>query len=80
MELSKVIAALALALAGILVGGYSRAADKERARETVAQREAARQVALAEHQRRKETVVRLCSKPIMTQVELEACRAAYRRL
>jgi hypothetical protein len=92
MDLSKVIAAVALALAAVLVSEYSRAAEKVvaqqpvktqqplQARETVEAREAARRLALVDHQRRKDNVVRLCGKPLMTQAELEACRVAYRRL
>jgi hypothetical protein len=86
MDLSKVIAAVALALAAVLVSEYSRAAEKLvvqqplQARETTEAREAARRLAFADHQRRKDNVVRLCNKPLRTQAELEACRVAYRRL
>ena len=76
MDLSKAVAALALMLAGVLIGGYSRAAEPD----TRTAREAARQVALAEHQRRKEDFARLCAKRLMSTAEMEACRAAYRRL
>jgi hypothetical protein len=36
--------------------------------------------ALVEHHRRKEDVVRLCNRPLNSSAELEACRAAYRKL
>jgi hypothetical protein len=45
-----------------------------------AAREAARRVALAEHEKRKADFARRCAKPFMSAAELEACRAAYRRL
>lgn len=80
MDLSKAVAALALAAAAVLITDYSRAYGQEAARETVAAREAARRIALAEHQRRKEDVARLCAKPVKTNTEMDACRAAYRRL
>ena len=80
MDLSKAVAALALVLAGALIGGYSQAAGPQTAADAGAAREAARQVALAEHERRKQDYARLCAKPVKNNVEMEACRAAYRRL
>jgi hypothetical protein len=79
MDLSKIIAALALVLAGVLVSQYSQAADGETSPKSGAAREAMRQVALAEHERRKQDVTRLCANPRST-AEMEACRAAYRKL
>ena len=79
MDLSKIVAALALAAAGVLVSEYSRATDKALPRDPEA-REAARRVAVAEHQRRKLEFTRLCSKPVMSNAEMDVCRAAYRRL
>jgi hypothetical protein len=89
MDLSKAVAAMALLLAGILIGGYSSAygqtagratAAQETAPRTAAARETARQMALAEHQRRKQDFARLCAKPLKTNTEMDACRAAYQRL
>ena len=80
MDLSKIIAALALVLAGVLVSQYSQAAERETAPKSFAAREAMRQVAMAEHERRKQDVARLCGKPITTNAQMEACRAAYRKL
>jgi hypothetical protein len=74
------IAGLALVLAVVLVTDYARGAGIETVQERNAAREAARRVAVTEHQRRKEDVTRLCSKPLMTRSELETCQAAYRRL
>ena len=79
MELSKIVAALALAAAGVLVSEYSQAVEKHAPKDPAA-REAARRVAIAEHQRRKLDFTRLCAKPNMTAAEMDACRAAYRRL
>jgi hypothetical protein len=79
MDLSKLVAALALVLAGVLVSQYSQAADREMAPKSGEAREAMRQVALAEHERRKRDVTRLCAKP-RNNAEMEACRAAYRKL
>ena len=80
MELSKAVAALSLILGALLTTGYARAAEKEIVQVRAAAREAVRRVAIAEHDRRKADFARRCSKPIMTNAELEACRAAYRRL
>ena len=79
MELSKLVAAAALVLAGVLVSGYSQATDKALPRDG-AEREAVRRVAIIEQQRRREDFARLCAKPFMNPAEMEACRAAYRRL
>lgn len=79
MELSKIIAALALVLAGVLVSQYSQAAERETPPKSGAAREAMRRVAVEQHQQRKDDVMRLCAKP-RTSAEMEACRAAYRRL
>ena len=79
MDLSRLVAAAALVLAGVLVSGYSQAIDKALPRDSAA-REALRRVAIIEQQRRREDFARLCAKPFMNTVEMEACRAAYRRL
>jgi hypothetical protein len=80
VDLSKAVAALALLLAAALAAGHARGNDKPTTQDRAAEREAQRRVAVDEHQRRKEDYVRLCAKPLMTRTELEACRAAYRRL
>jgi hypothetical protein len=80
MKLSKMVAGLALLLAVALTAGYARAAGNQTAHEKNAAREAARRIALTEHERRKEDVTRRCAKPLNTRAELEACQAAYRRL
>jgi predicted DNA binding protein len=87
MQLSTIIGAMALVLAGVLVTGYAAGdestqtpAIKETAQKKVEQREAQRRAAVAEHKKRKEDFARRCTKPGLTDAELEACRAAYRRL
>jgi hypothetical protein len=86
MELSKVVAALAIILGAALATGYARGdgpsgpAVKETVQDKLVAREAMRRAALAEHHRRKEDVARLCNRPLASPAELEACRAAYRRL
>ena len=80
MSLSNTVAALALLLGVLLAAGYSRAAEQPTAHERGQAREAARRVAMAEHQRRKDEFERRCAKRVLTDAELQACRAAYRRL
>ena len=87
MELSKAVASLALLLGVLLATGYARGSEIDAAagakgtvQERLVAREAVRRAALAEHHKRKEDFARLCAKPLMSAVELEACRVAYRRL
>ena len=87
MELSKAVASLALLLGVLLAAGYARgteigwpAGTKETVQDRLTAREAMRRAALAEHHKRKEDFARLCTKPLMSPAELEACRVAYRRL
>jgi hypothetical protein len=79
MELSKIVAFLALVLGVVLATGQARGA--ETVQNKLVEREAVRRAALVEHDKRKEDFSRRCSgKPYLTSTELEACRAAYRRL
>lgn len=86
MELSKVVAALAIILGAMLATDYARGAGPsgpavgETVQDRLLAREAMRRAALAEHHRRKEDVARLCNRPLTSPAALEACRAAYRRL
>jgi len=86
MELSKVVASLAIILGAMLATGYARGDGpsgpvfKETVQDKLIAREAMRRAALAEHHRRKEDVARLCNRPLMSPADLEACRAAYRKL
>ena len=86
MELSKVVASLAIILGAALATGYARGdgpsmpAAKETVQERLLAREAMQRAALADHSRRKQDVARLCNRPLTSPADLEACRAAYRKL
>lgn len=87
MQLSNIIGSIALILAGVLVTGHALGQEttqapaiKETAQKKVDEREAKRRAAVAEHNKRKEDFARRCTKPGLTDAELEACRVAYRRL
>ena len=85
MELDKAIAMLALFIGAAVVTGYAQGTEHGRPAETIqdklVEREAVRRAALQEYYKRKEDFVRRCNgKPYMTSAELEACRAAYRKL
>ena len=85
MELSKAVASLALILAAALAAGYARGTEigaptGSTVQDRLLAREAMRRAAVAEHHKRIEDFARRCTKPLMSNVELEACRVAYRRL
>jgi hypothetical protein len=85
MDLDKAVAALALIIGGAVVTGYSQGTEHGRPSDTIqdrlVEREALRRAALQEYYKRKEDFVRRCNgKAFMTSAELEACRAAYRKL
>jgi hypothetical protein len=84
---STVVGSLALVLAGVLATGYALGQEsngspaiKQTAQEKLDAREAARRAAVADHQKRKQDFARNCVKQDLTAAQLEACRAAYRRL
>ncbi|HEV3008022.1 MAG TPA: hypothetical protein VGX52_03210 [Burkholderiales bacterium] len=87
MNTSVIIGLIALVLAGMLATGHAfgqesaqRPAVRETAQGKLEQREALRRAAVAEQQKRKEDFARNCIRTGLTDVQLEACRAAYRRL
>jgi hypothetical protein len=88
MDLSKLVAVIALIIVVALAAGHSLSAEivrpvgvSETVQEKLIEREAMRRAALADHTRRKDDFQRRCSgKPYLTRAELEACRQAYRRL
>ena len=86
MELSKVVAFLAIILGAALATGHARGdgpsmpPTKETVQDRLLAQEAMRRAALQEHHRRKEDVARLCNRPLTSPADLEACRAAYRKL
>ena len=82
---SIIVGAIALFLAGVLATGHAFGQESTQpiritAQEKVEQREALRRAAVAEQQKRKEDFARNCIRTGLTDVQLEACRAAYRRL
>ena len=79
MELSKLVAFLALVLGVVLATGQARGAGT--VQDKLVEREAVQRAALVEHHKRKDDFERRCSgKPYLTSAELEACRTAYRKL
>lgn len=93
MQLSRVVAAMALVLAAALVAGHAQgqaaisppaASDFPPAPRTAQQRaeerEAQRRAAAADQQRKKDYFTQRCSKALKTPQELEECRDAYRRM
>ena len=84
MQLSVIVGSMALVLGAVLITGYAfgqesmqTPAVKQTVQEKLDAREAQRR---AEHRKRKEDFARRCMKPGLAGAELEACRAAYRRL
>ena len=80
MNTATLVGSLALALAGALATGHALGSDRLTAQQKVEQREAARRVALIEHQKTKEYIARNCVKRDLTPAQLKDCRAAYRQL
>jgi uncharacterized membrane protein len=84
---SIIVGAIALFLAGVLATGHAFGQESTQppavrvtAQEKLEQREALRRAAVAEQQKRKDDFARNCIKPGLSESQLEACRAAYRRL
>ena len=93
MQLSNVVASVALVLAAALAVGHVLGQDIPPRSESpvdpkqpvtmqkkVDEREAQRRAAAADHQKRKEEFARRCMKPVKTQYELDECRAVYRQM
>ena len=89
MQLSNVVASVALVLAAALAVGHvlgqdippqSEPTKPVTMQKKVDEREAQRRAAAADHQKRKEEFARRCMKPVKTQYELEECRAVYRQM
>jgi hypothetical protein len=82
---SIIVGAVALVLAGVLATGHAFGQDivstpLPTAQEKLDQREALRRAAVVDQQKRKEDFARNCIKPALSELQLEACRAAYRKL
>ena len=85
MHTSIVVGSIALVLAGVLATGQAFGQEivtppLPTAQEKLDQREALRRMAMQEQQKRKEDFARNCIKPDLSDKQLEACRAAYRKL
>jgi hypothetical protein len=85
MKTPIVVGALALALAGMLAAGQAlaestRPLTRQTAHEKAVEREAMRRAAVEAHEKKKAEFKRDCTKGDLNPAQLEACRAAYRRL
>ena len=92
MQLSTVVASVALVLAAALAVGHALGQDIPPRSEShvepkhvtmqkkVDEREAQRRAAAADQQKRKEEFARRCTKPVKTPEELEECRSVYRQM
>lgn len=85
MQLSTAIATMAIVLGAIVVAGHATGEEngppaiQQTQQEKIDAREAARRAAVEEQQRRKVAFQRAC-RNARTEVELDTCRAAYKRL
>ena len=87
MQLSTVVASVAVILAAALAAGHALGEDippqsqpKVTMQKKVDEREAQRRAAAADQQKRKEEFARRCTKPLKTPYELEECRIVYRQM
>ena len=85
MNTSIIVGSIALVLAGVLATGHAFGQDLvspplPTAQEKLDQREALRRAAVVDQQKRKEEFAKNCIKPALSELQLEACRAAYRKL
>lgn len=88
MELSKTIGSMAVVLGVVVAAGFAVGEDNIPAptpktttlQHKVDAREAQRRVAVEEQQKRKEHFERVCGKPMKTEIDRQACRAAYKAL
>ncbi|MFN2645487.1 MAG: hypothetical protein ABR570_10880 [Burkholderiales bacterium] len=86
MQLSTIVAGIALLLAAALVAAYAQGQDYAPMEEVktlqkkVDEREAQRRAAVAEQEKRKTEFAKRCTKPLKTAEELQECRAVYRQM
>ena len=88
MQLSTVVASVALVLAAALAVGHALGQDIPPQSEPrpvtmqkkVDEREAQRRAAAADQEKKREHFARHCSKPLKTPYELEECRTIYRQM
>lgn len=87
MQLSTVVASVALVLAAALAVGHALGQDippqsepRVTMQKKVDEREAQRRAAAADQQKKREQFARQCNKPVKTPYELEECRTVYRQM
>ena len=87
MELSRAVASIAVVLGVILAAGHAfgdgaagATAPKPTIQQRVEQREAQRRADIDEQRRRKEEFARACNRTLRTELEMDECRTAYKRL
>jgi hypothetical protein len=91
MQLSTIVASVALVLAAALAVGRALGQDIPPRSEShvepmvtmqkrIDEREAQRRAAAADQQRKRDEFARRCSKPLKTPYELEECRTVYRQM
>ena len=86
MNTSILVGSIALVLAGVLATGRAFGQETVKlppptAQEKTEQREVLRRAAMLDHQKRKDEFARNCLKPAqLSEAQLDACRAAYRKL
>jgi hypothetical protein len=87
MQLSTVVASLALILAAALAVGHALGQDippqsepRVTMQKKVDEREAQRRAAAADQEKKREQFARHCMKPLKTPYELEECRTIYRQM
>jgi hypothetical protein len=92
MQLSTVVASVALVLAAALAVGHALGQEdiplrsepsvepKVTMQKRVDEREAQRRAAAADQQKKRDQFARQCNKPVKTPYELEECRSFYRQM
>jgi hypothetical protein len=81
MQLSTVIASIAVVLGVLLVAGHAHSQDvKVTGEKRLQEREAKRRAEIAEQEKRKAEFARRCIRPLDVTANLEACRTVYRQL
>ncbi len=85
MQLSTVVASVALILAAALVVGHALGQDippqsepRVTMQKKVDEREAQRRAAAADQQKKKDEFARRCTKAVKSAAELEECKQGYR--
>jgi hypothetical protein len=81
MKTSIIIGSIAVLLAtGQALADSAGPQTRQTLQQQIEEREALRRVAVADHQKRQEEFKRNCTRKDLSPAQLEACRAAYRKL